>query len=296
LNIQVYVLYTIFPVSRLPITDQSSKVPVRANQGKCLDFGLRHLLNILLCGFFFLTLGATAVAREKIRVVGYLFPPFVNASKTGITRSLINTLNKEQTDFEFSFDLTSPARRYRDLSTGNGDVIFFEMPEWDWGDLGNQVEATREIMTGGEVYIAARKKGRDQSYFDDIVSKRIAALLGYHYGFADFNSDGEWLKKTYDIYLTTSHTTNIRIMLKDRVDITVVTEAFLRRFLNANPDHKDRVLISDKRDQTYSLKAIVRKGGPISAAGLEKLLDKIKESGALKAVSEQFGIESLLTY
>jgi len=237
-----------------------------------------------------------ALSTQEVRVIGYHFPPFVNQSGTGFTHALIKTLNDSQDEYHFSFHLTSPARRYQDLSSGRGDVIFFEMPEWGWTEKDIQIEPTREILTGGEVYVALNKPGRNQSYFDDITSKRIAAFLSYHYGFAGFDPDRRGLEKNFDIYLTTKHTTNIRIMLAGRVDVTVVTEAFLHKYLTENPELKSRIMVSDKRDQTYSLKAFTRKGSPVTVEWLERFLNKIKKSGRLQALATEHDIEKILTY
>jgi len=260
------------------------------------DVRLTRIKRILLSWVFFLAFSPSAYSAEEVRVIGYQFPPFVNHAGAGVTKALIKVINESQSDYRFSFHLTSPARRYRDLSSGKGDVIFFEMPEWEWTEKNIPIETSREILGGGEVYVALQKPQRDQAYFEDIPSKRISAILSYHYGFAGFNSDRQWLEKNFDIYLTSSHTTNIRILLAGRVDVTVVSEAFLHNYLKAQPDLKDKIMVSEKRDQTYSLKALVRKGGPISVDWLERCLDKIKKTGQLQELAREYGLEKLLTY
>ena len=254
------------------------------------------LKRIVLSWVVFLMLSPSAFPAQDVRVIGYQFPPFVKQADTGLTQALLKLLNEAQSDYHFSFHLTSPARRYRDLSSGIGDVIFFEMPEWEWREKNIPIDISRELLGGGEVYIALQKPQREQAYFDDITSKRIAAILNYHYGFAGFNSDRQWLENNFDIYLTSNHTTNIRILLAGRVDVAVVPEAFLQNYLKAKPELKDKIMVSDKRDQAYSLRALIRKGAPITVDWLERCLDKIKQTGHLKKLARDYGIERLLTY
>ena len=122
-------------------------------------------------------------------------------------------------------------------------MVFFEMPKWGWSKSKVPIEETREILTGKEVYLALKKPGRDQSYFKNITTKRIAAISGYHYGFANFNSDPKWLKKHFNISLTQNHTTNIRVLRADRVDISIVNVSYLQKYFKENSGVRSHILI-----------------------------------------------------
>ena len=250
---------------------------------------------ICVCACAFLLNVGNTFAAVEIKVVGYHFPPFVD-DYGGLTPKLIDGLNDMQSDYNFVFTKTTPARRYRDLQTGRGDIVFFEMPKWGWSKSNVQYEETREILTGKEVYLALKKPGRDQSFFQDLTSKRIAAISGYHYGFANFNSDSKWLKQQFDISLTQSHTTNIRVLRAERVDLSIVNVSYLQKFFKENPGLKSQILVSDKNDQTYHLKAIIRKDAPIKKAMLESLLELAKERGVFDRLLKFYGLTDQFSF
>ncbi len=241
-------------------------------------------------------LSRLAWAQTEVRVIGYHFPPFVTDKAQGLTQGLAELLNSVQSDYTFKFYLTSPNRRYREFRQGTGDLIFFENPEWGWKQSGISYGMTGQMFIGGEVFITNAKPGRDQTYFDDVSSKRIVAYNGYHYGFAQMNSDPTWLTQNFDIMLTNNHQTNIRVLLADRADISIITQSFLNQHLHKNPQMRKTLLVSTKKDQIYRLGALVRENGPITAQQLEQLLDQLKKTGQLKAYFKNHGLESHLTY
>ncbi|NQV98918.1 MAG: ABC transporter substrate-binding protein [Rhodospirillales bacterium] len=244
----------------------------------------------------FCLLTHAAQAQTEVRVIGYTFPPFVFNAKQGVSQDFIKLLNAAQSEFRFTFVFTSPNRRYRLFEHQQGDLIFFEMPEWGWQESGTGYEMTRQILSGGEVYVAKARAGRSQSFFDDILSKRIAAYAGYHYGFAQFNADPTWLRQKFRITLTNDHDTNIRVLLANRVDVSVVSKSYLSRYLRAKPHLQGKLLISEKKDQVYRLAGLVRKAGPISVRQVENILDKIKESGELEDFFAKIGLKNDLVY
>lgn len=250
---------------------------------------------LIAAACIFMSSSISSYAATEIKVVGYHFPPFVD-DYGGLTPKLIDGLNDLQSDYNFVFTKTTPARRYRDLETGRGDIIFFEMAKWGWSQSPTPVEETREILTGKEVYLALRKPGRDQTFFKNLSSKRIAAIAGYHYGFANFNADPKWLKQNFDISLTQNHTTNIRILQAERVDLSIVNMSYLQKFFKENPDLRSKVLISEKRDQTYHLKALIRKGSPIKAAKLEKILSQAKDHGLFDHILKFYGLSEQFSF
>lgn len=253
---------------------------------------LRALIWVFVCLITILP----AKAETEVRVIGYDFPPYVENGMNGLTPALLALLNSNQSEFKFTFVPTSPARRYLDLIDGRGHMILFEMPEWGWLEYENQTVVSREIMKGGEVYIAVAVEGRKQSFFDDIGSKSIAAYFGYHYGFAGFNADPDFLTSNYNIVLNHRHERNINLVIYDRVDVGVVTESYLSRYLNDHASLRDQFLISNTHDQIYSLRAIAGPASPITVSQLEGILDTVKADGALVKLFQRFGIENQLTY
>lgn len=236
-------------------------------------------------------------AQTIVRVLAYPFPPFLNEDmQTGLTIDLIALLNETQSKFVFDLNIRSPKRRYRGLSQGKHDMIFFEMPQWGWKDKGINFSTTKEIMRGGEVYIAAQKRGRGQAYFQNLKNKSISAHFGYHYGFAGFNSNRKWLQKNFKIGLHTSHERIIDLVAKEKVDIGVVTLSYLKQYLRSHPMAASKLLISERFDQIYSLPAMVSGESVISVKEFEALLNQLKKTGALQSLFKKNGLLKQLTY
>ncbi len=236
-----------------------------------------------------------AFAETVIKVGGYEFPPFVNTKSVGqfngATLDLIDDFNRIQNEYRFEFVLTSPKRRYIDFTEHRYDMIMFESINWGWESY--PVEASRVYMKGGEVYIAYKREDRDQHFFDDLAKRKLVAILGYHYGFAGFNADEEYLTNHFQILLSIDHLRNIRLILVDRpelAEVAVVTRSFLGDYLNRHPEKGKSLLISEKLDQEYQHSILVRKGAAISVDQINMLLDKLEKQGVLQRLRVQYGL------
>ncbi|CAA7612250.1 ABC-type amino acid transport/signal transduction systems, periplasmic component/domain [Candidatus Terasakiella magnetica] len=248
--------------------------------------GFLALLLFLVCG--------PVLARQVVKVGGYEFAPFVERSAggpvSGLTLAFIEALNRHQDRFAFEFVLTSPNRRYADFEARKFDVMFFESPDWGWQAHTTPVDASRVFLTGGEQYIALAKPGRGQDYFRDFGRKRMVGMLGYHYGFAKFEADPVTLARTYRMTLVNDTAASIELILKERGDVAVVTDAYLKRYLRQHPDAASRLLISQHFDQPYSHRILVRPDGAISAGEVNTLLDAMEADGTLSGLWRASGI------
>ncbi|WP_188259443.1 substrate-binding periplasmic protein [Azospirillum tabaci] len=236
-------------------------------------------------------LAATAdsvTAPLTVRVGAYEFPPYVTESGGGVTQSLLDLLNAEQTDFRFELVRTSPQRRYEDMERGRFDMMAFESLAWGW--KGRPVEASRVYLHDAEVFVAKAGPGMDQSYFDRLDDKTILGRLGYHYAFAGMTADPEVLEKRFNTRLTVTHEGNVRSVAAGRAALAIVTRSFLAQFLKANPDMAPLLLVSDRTDQIYEHTILVRRDGPVSAAWVNGTLDRLERSGALPALWTRQGI------
>ncbi len=244
-------------------------------------------------GIFLIFYNSALANSKPVIVMGYDFPPYVQTDPlSGITIEFIKLLNESQNDYSFTFRLTSANRRYNDFKNAKSDMILFEMPEWGWENSGIDYAASREISHGGEVYITQKKPGRGQEYFDSIKDKEISAIMGYHYGFADYNADQNWLYKNFKIHLGTDHAASIKLVEAGRVDISIVTRSYLSQYLANNPQSIGRILISDRYDQQYHLRALIREGATIKLSDFESYIDALSKSGKLKKFQQQHNIYS----
>ncbi len=247
--------------------------------------------------FLLLVFGFSAGVSEgntvTVKVGGYAFPPFVelsdNKKPSGITLDLIKKMNTFQQKYRFEFVLTSPKRRYQSFENGMYDLIFFESMVWGW--QGKNVAASKVFLQGGEVYITKKTPEKNQFYFNDFKGKSMAGILGYHYQFADFNSDRTFLESRYNMKLFNRHSAIFKPIITGRIDIAVVTLSYLKNYLKTHPEIKDQIMISKKYDQIYNHTVLVRQNANPSVHDINHLLDEMGQQGLLKALWERYGIQ-----
>jgi polar amino acid transport system substrate-binding protein len=237
-------------------------------------------------------LSAETVAKEEIKVGLAHFPPFIvneNGKVGGLAADLIDLLNKEQESYQFVAVPTLATTRHKIFDLGRYDMSMFDQLEWGW--QGRSVEASKVFLTGGEVYIAQARPGRGQEYFDSFENKRMIGVEGYHYGFAGFNSDPDFLREHYNMQLTPSNLGSIQLLLEgSRGDIAVVTQSYLAQYFHQHPDTRNQILISERMDQQYQHRVILRQGLSLSIADINRLLDALKAKGKLDQLWESISM------
>ena len=230
----------------------------------------------------------------SIRVGMYPFAPFVEVDKEGqpfgMTIELLDLLNRYQHQYHFTPVMVSPKRRYQGYQQNDFDAIFYENVNWGWLSRGIDIQATEPYQSGGELYVALKQKGRDQSYFDDLSQRHLVGILGYHYGFANFNSDEKFLKQKFDITLTWTNDKNLKLINTGHGDVAIVTEAYLRRFLRNNPELRNRFLISQRYDQVYSHSILLRPGIKPSIDEMNELIKEVANSAEFLHLLSHYGI------
>lgn len=230
-------------------------------------------------------------------VVGfYNFPPVAQVTGpgdlSGLVGDLLAQLNQSQDQFHFTTFETSAKRRQLDLQHNLYDVIFFESLDWGWRE--QPVQYTESLLLDEDVYVALKKPWRDQSFFDDIAQRRIVAMLGYHYGFAGNNADETALRERFHIELSHSHRRNLQLILVDRpsiVEVAVVSRSFLQQYLANNPQYRDKLMVSEKVDQRYRLRALTRGNGPITAPQLMELLRPLIQDDRYQVLVKKWGLQ-----
>ena len=254
-----------------------------------MPLSLRLLLIVFSCW------APLLAAEQLVRVGAYHFPPYVvkpeSESPEGLLPELLAALNGAQGDYRFSLIPTSVTRRYRDFTQARYDLILFESPDWGWqgiplGKLDLQI-------TDAEVYVAHSKPGRDQAFFDSLKGKRMALYNGYHYGFADFNADQEFLVRKFQASLTYSHDSNLLMLLHDRADVSVVTRSYLRIFQREHPRESGQLLVSQRADQVYHHHALLRPASPLDSARLASLLQMLRDSGKLPELLARYHLQGV---
>jgi ABC-type amino acid transport substrate-binding protein len=232
---------------------------------------------------------SAASATDVVRVGAYPFLPFVGKA-SGLTYDLVQAMNAFQKEYRFEVVLTSPNRRYQDLSGGAFSMVLFENIKWGWD--ANEVNASKVYLRGdGEVYVARSAAGRGQEYFQRLDDKQILAVLGYHYAFADFEADQTQLLKKFRIMFSADNEVSLRNLLAGRGDVAVLTKSYLTRYLVQHPQDREKLLVHDRMDQAYAHTALVKKGSKPSAQDIDILLARMEAAGVLKKLWAKYGID-----
>ncbi|SFH74082.1 amino acid ABC transporter substrate-binding protein, PAAT family [Pseudomonas guineae] len=252
------------------------------------------LLRGLLLGLV-LSVACVAQATEEVRVGAYHFPPYIikpeSERPSGLLPELLQALNQRQSDYHFTLVATSTMRRYRDLQSGRFDLMLFESPAWGWQDiayetLGMQIE-------DAEVYVARHQAGRDEHYFDELKGKRMALYSGYHYGFAGFNADKQFLADQFNAVLTYSHDSNLIMLLRGRADVAVVTRSYLYAYQQHYPEQSSALLISQRVDQVYQHQALFGPQSTISPPVFADLLKQLHRNQQLDKLLSRYHLRDL---
>lgn len=227
--------------------------------------------------------GMTGYGKERtvVRIGAYGFAPYYDLDRSvSHLVEVVNILNKSQNDYQFEITEVPAKRRYQLFQERRYDMVFFEDPKWGWEDLPHY--AIPLELNDGEVYVALRKKAHSQSYFSTLKGKRIAGILGYHYGFANYETDENLLRSKFDIYLVNHNLASVRLMLSERVDVAVVPKSYIIQYLRENPADRERIMISEKYDQNYDLKILVSPRAPVARPALEAMIRKLRADARFK--------------
>ena len=229
-------------------------------------------------------------AAQPVRVGAYPFLPFVDKS-SGLTFDLVQAMNAFQSDYQFEVVNTSANRRYLDMARGAFSVMLFESVKWGWDT--RTVDSSKVFLRGdGEVYVARKAPGRGQEFFQTLNDKKILVVLGYHYGFANYVTNQEFLTSKYQITFSADNAVSLRNLLGGHGDVAVVTKSYLSRFLLQNPGARDKLLVAQQMDQTYDHTVLVKRGSKPSAKEMDSLLARMENAGVLKKLWSKYGIDS----
>jgi len=254
--------------------------------------GLKAFSTLILLAVFWLAAPARAADAIEVKVGAAHFPPYTvrpeQGADTGLLPQLVDALNRAQQQYRFVLVPTSIQRRFGDFQQGRTDMAIFENPQWGWQQIAHQTVDMG--LEDAEVFVARQANGRDQHYFDDLRGKRLALFNGYHYAFAGFNPDPDYLRKTYNATLTYSHDSNLLMVQAGRADIALVTRSYLSDFLARNPASREQLVSSQRIDQVYHHYALLRPGAPIGEQSFATLLRGLRDSGELARIFEPYRI------
>ncbi|WDY59589.1 substrate-binding periplasmic protein [Pseudomonas sp. PSKL.D1] len=254
--------------------------------------GLKVFTTLLLLATAWLAVPAWAADAIDVKIGAAHFPPYTvrpeQGADTGLLPQLVDALNRVQHQYNFVLVPTSIQRRFGDLQQGRTDMAIFENPQWGWQNVPHQTVDMG--LEDAEVFVARKRDGQNPRYFEDLDGKRLALFNGYHYAFAHFNPDPNYLREAYNATLTYSHDSNLLMVQAGRADIALVTRSYLSDFLARNPQSKGQLIASPRIDQLYHHYALLRPHAPITAEQFAGLMHNLRDTGELARIFEPYRI------
>ena len=118
----------------------------------------------------------------------------------------------------------------------------------------------------------------------------MIGVLGYHYRFANFRTDQDYLAKNFSLIQTDGQERSLELILKGRGEIAVLTKEYLNYHFLAAPRDKNRLLISDKYDQIYRHTILVRHNHSLTIQKINQLLKEMTQANTLKPIWDKYGL------
>ncbi|WP_419811237.1 hypothetical protein [Bacterioplanoides sp.] len=234
---------------------------------------------------------ATSQAAQTVRVGVYPYIPFTAIDEQGqahgMVPELITILNDMQQEFRFVATPVSPKRRYEFYKMNQLDAFFYESLLWGWSEMG--ILSSVPYQRSGERYIALAESGRDQTFFENLSDHHLIAVLGYHYGFADFNSDEDFLRKQFQITLTWDESNMLELLQQGKGDIAVINETYWSQLQQQQPDFTQQFLISDRYDQQYT-QSILMRPSLMTQQQLDQLVKRMQSLPAYRQLQQRYGV------
>ncbi|MCE0558034.1 MULTISPECIES: transporter substrate-binding domain-containing protein [unclassified Motilimonas] len=257
---------------------------------------LRFALSIFF--LFYFSLSAYAHAKIVIKVGGYPFSPYVtkapDGTYSGLTLDVLKQLNKIQDKYDFTFVSTSSLYRYQAFSRNRFELILFENKMWGWQHV--NFYTIPLPLDDGEVYITQNRPDRNQDFFEDLKSKKLVLVDGYHYNITRDITDKALLKKEFDVSFVNNNHASIEAVLRERGEVAPVTWSYLQFYLKQHPESKKLLLSSKRWDQRYQHQALLSHRALISQDELLGYFQLLESSGTLDKLAKDYNLSRKIHY
>ncbi|MCP5078494.1 MAG: ABC transporter substrate-binding protein, partial [Psychromonas sp.] len=105
-------------------------------------------------------------------------PPFFMSDGTGLSLDISKALNKVQKDYLFVHKRYPTKRLQEILRYGYVDIVAFQA--LDWYENYDIAGSSCVLYHSKELFFSLKNKVHSSNYFDDIKSKRLVAVAGFH--------------------------------------------------------------------------------------------------------------------
>jgi len=216
-------------------------------------------------------------------------PPFLSLSEqSGAGLDILNVMNTVQQQFLFIHKELPSKRRIQAFNEAWIDIMMWDNASSGWQEC--PLTASSPLVSSKDVYITFKEENRTQSFFDDLSKQRIVMVNGFHYKFADFETDIETLTNRFNLKLVRTEEAVIKMILAKRAEIGVVSETALNWFLIRYPQHYSNMFISEKYDTAYNRHFLVPENGIIEVDDINQILKLADSKGLLSPIYKKYGL------
>lgn len=266
-------------------------------QGKALAT-IRFLRDLAVTGFavcmlaiLFAVTVAKADERIPVKVGAYeygLVYFYEDGKPQGMVLHMINLLNDVQDEYVFELVETSSRRRYQAVTGGEVDLVLLESAKWDWQE--HEVQFSQPIVQEKDIYLTLAGPGDADTLLSNVTDYPILCVLGFHYGFAGFNADPQYLHRHFDVLLRYNEQEVLDGLLAGEAPIGIVSAGFLAARFVDHPSLRQRLVISDQPDAVYDLVAVLSATSPIPLERFNQLIAKLHNTGEVERLWQQLHI------
>jgi ABC-type amino acid transport substrate-binding protein len=208
---------------------------------------------------------------------------------SGVLADFVNRMNEVQDKFKFELVIYPRLRVDSAFELKEADVYPLRTVLWTKPE--HNLLPTKTIFVSGDVYFA-RKSNRfgGHKVFQNLKSRNVAGVRGYHYQLFNNNPDEAYIKKNFKAYLFGANEQVIKFVLADRADIGIVPEVILAKYLE-DPAFREQIIIGADYDSRVELSHLVRKDGPISVDEMNAIVDLLIKAGDVDKLKVKLSVE-----
>jgi ABC-type amino acid transport substrate-binding protein len=254
---------------------------------------IRSLLSLPLA---FAGVPARAKPRQRKKVIvatetwGKLLYADASGAPAGLLDQFIDRMNEVQDKFQFEVAIYPRLRLDALFAQKKADV--YPLRTLDWVSPKMNLQATRTIVTSGDLYFA-RKANHfgGEKVFDQIGTRIVAGVRGYHYRLFGNVADEAAIRKNFKAELLGSNEAVVQFVLADRADVGIVPEMIMADYLR-DPAMREQLIIGPY-DSRVELSNLVRRGGPVSVREMNAIVDLLVKAGDVARLRAALGVAPL---
>jgi hypothetical protein len=207
---------------------------------------------------------------------------------SGVLADFVRRMNAVQDKFQFELSIYPRLRVDQAFERKEADVYPLRTVAWTKPSYG--LLPTRTIFSSGDIYFA-RKDNRygGPKVFENLKTKSVAGVRGYHYQLFNNNADETFIRKHYRATLLGSNEAVVKFVMAGRSDVGIVPEVIMARIMQ-EPKMRAQLLIGADYDSRVELSNLVRKDGPISVDEMNAIIALMVKSGDVGRLQDQLSV------